>query len=104
MDENRERYRRMAEKYLNVELDAARTERQTMLEAARRERPPSRAYYVDLSNEYLALLAARGRRDVINTLAARYHVGVRTIQRDLDRAEELGLLPVGTRPRRKRRQ
>jgi hypothetical protein len=101
LDENRERYRRMAENYLEVDLAAASAERTTMLEASRLERPPSRAYYVDLANEYLALLAARGRRDVINTLAGRYLVSERQIQRDLDRCEEFGSLPAGTRPRRR---
>lgn len=101
LDANRERYRRMAESYLEVDLIAASAERTTMFEASRLERPPSRAHYVDLANEYLALLAARGRRDVINTLADQYHVSERQIQRDLDRCEGLGILPAGKRPRRR---
>jgi hypothetical protein len=98
---NREHYRRLAEHYLEAPFTAARTERRTMVEAAR-ARPRDPVYLADLANEYCARLRKR-QRVVIEELAAMYHKSPRTIQRDLDAAERLGILPAGVRPRRKQR-
>lgn len=102
LEENRERYRRMAEALFDMRVGVAHEERKTMLEAARSGGRPTAAYLVDLANDYRALLAERGRRDVINTLARRRHIPERTIQRHLDNAEKLGILPRGIRPRKLR--
>ena len=100
LDENRERYRRMAERYLDVKVDAANEERRVMLEASRASAKPTRAYLVDLANHYQALLVDPPPRGVLEELAGKRHCSVRTIQRHLDRTEAEGLLPAGVRPRR----
>jgi hypothetical protein len=98
---NRERYWRIAQHFFEVHAASARTEREEMLEAAGRlGGPRNRVYLADLSIKYEALIR-RGERVVIERLAADFHKSPRTIQRDLDTAEELGILAPGIRPRRK---
>ena len=100
LETNRERYWRIAQHYFEADAPAARHEREAMLEAAGRfgqSRDP--VYLRDLSIKYTALIR-RGERVVIERLAADFHKSPRTIQRDLDTAEELGILPPGIRPRR----
>ncbi len=100
LDENRDRYRRIAELALDVRLAEAVEERELMLAATQSNARRTRPYLVDLAKEYRSLLADPPVRGVLEVLAAKRFRSVRTIQRDLDRAEIEGLLPPGVRPRR----
>jgi hypothetical protein len=106
LEENWRRYRRIAEKYFDMEIVGGNEERSAMLQAERKSgRRLTRPYLVDLANEYQTRMAdGRHRRDrfddVLADLAAARNCSVRTVQRHLDRAEAEGLLPSGIRPRR----
>jgi len=107
LEDHWRRYRRIAEQYLDMRIEAGNEERRVMLEAMRKRGSRlTRPYLVDLANEYVARMADGRRRrdrsdDVLDDLAASRGCSIRTVQRHLDLAEAEGFLLPGIRPRRK---